>query len=139
MEPGIISTLISIAGTVISAVVSWNVAKVTANKETSKMLMTWEHEKMVSSEKEFSEMVDAVTRYMQVHSDENRMIALARINTVRASIAETEKLTCKLELLYKSANLLREDGQPNFQFVDECLTEVLDEKRKTNRRTQAQH
>ncbi len=137
MKPEIVSALISLAGTIVSAIIAWNVSKVTANKETSKLLLTWEHEEQISSEKEFSDMVDAVTRYIQVHSNENRMNAFARLNTMRSK--ETGNLFYRLELLYQAMSLLEDDGEPNFHFVDKCLTKVLEGKREDKRKHKTNH
>lgn len=127
MSTEVLCTIVSVAGTVLSALVAWFVSKSTANKEIEKMRLNWEREDSISSETEFSEMVIAVTRYLHSQSEENFLLAIEKVNIVR--LKETGRLFYELWTLYKSLEMCQ-DNKYHLEFAKDCLTKVIEQKRE---------
>lgn len=80
----IIQCLLSIATIGISSLASVIAARIAAKKEIRKMMLSWQREDMVSSEREFSEMCAAVTQYVVDGNNSNWKNALEKISALRA-------------------------------------------------------
>lgn len=135
MNTEIICSLITAAGVIISGLIAWFVSKSQANKEIEKMVMEWKHIDAISSDEDFSKMAMAVSRYIQDKGAESRLAAAEQINYIRSK--ETGDLFWHIDLLYRSINILSEDGQPDFRFIDDCLSKAIEEHRKAKRHSQA--
>ena len=108
-------------GVVIAALISWGVARSTINKEIKKMRITWEHEKEVSSDQEFSKMVWAVSRYIKFQSIDDSNKALKKVAKLRAKT--TGPLSTKLDDLYSQIE------KKDFPEISACLTAIIEENR----------
>src|SRR5699024_2941080 len=59
----IICTIVTAGGVVLSSLISFFVARSTANREIRRMKLTWDREDAVTADKEFSSMSAAVAEY----------------------------------------------------------------------------
>lgn len=124
MNTEIICVLISLAGTIMSALISWMVAKTSAQKEIKMLTMTWAREDVVSSDDEIATMVRYVSEFIVNNNDTNQSKALAEVGAVRAK--ESGALGDNLDQLYSA--VLKRDSKTR-----DLLTEVIKEKRKAKR------
>lgn len=132
MDTETFCALISFSGVIISSVLSYRIAKFSAQKEIDKIRMSWEREDSISSDEEFEEMVVAVTRYICSHEKADETAALEKINSLRAK--EIGELFFQLNLLQRFIKIKDYDGQPDFRLLDECLSDTIEQKRKAKRR-----
>lgn len=140
MAPEIICTLIALCGTVASGLISWLVARSSAEKEIKKMRIEWEHDKLLSSDDDFSEMASSVAVCLQSMELSDFDTALASVAALR--IKETGPISLKLDALYTtlyeiSPNFCTSDSPANLDEykhrldrANDQLTEVINEKRK---------
>ena len=63
MNTEIICTIVTAGGVVLSSLISFFVARSTANREIRRMKLTWDREDAVTADKEFSSMSAAVAEY----------------------------------------------------------------------------
>lgn len=121
MSAEIICALIAIAGTAVSAGVSWFVSRSTANKEIEKMQLAWEREDVISSDDEFAEMAAGVAEFVQSYSALHQRNAIAKVAAIRSKeTGELGKLLDKLYDAIKSCDYIR---------TDIILSAVINEKR----------
>lgn len=98
MNTEILCAIISAGGVVVASVISWLVSRSTANKEIRKMRMTWAHEKEISCDEGFAEMVSAVSLYINSRNIGDGYRALEMVSKLRAK--ETGELARKLDILH---------------------------------------
>ena len=122
---GNLGNLISLAGVVISSLIAWFVSRSTASKEIEKLRLTWEREDVVSSDDEFAEMAAAVARFLRSDSPHNLAAASSRVAAIRSK--ESGRLGECLDSLYASLTNCER------QAIEQALTAVIEEKRKTKR------
>lgn len=125
MTTEIIVALITALGVIASAFVSWRVSVSQANKEIKKLQKTWEHEKSVSFDDEFAEMVSAVSVYANSRNIGDQYRALEKVSAVRAK-ATGPLADCLDELHHK----LETD---KFSELEQCLSNAITEHRKKSR------
>ena len=140
MPPEITCALMAVAGTVLSSLISWLVAKSSAEKEIKKMRIEWEHDKILSSDDNFSEMASAVAVCLQSMTPSSFEAALAGVAALR--IKETGPISLKLDELYSTLYEISPNSCPvpipaslaeYRHLLDRAngqLTEVINEKRK---------
>lgn len=125
MKTEIIVALITAAGVVVSAMISWRISISQANKEIKKLQKTWEHEKSVSFDDEFAEMVSVVSLYVNSRNIGDGYRALEKVSAIRAKV--TGPLAdCLDELHHKLEN-------NQFSGLDQCLSNTINENRKKSR------
>lgn len=140
MAPEIICTLIALCGTVASGLISWLVARSSAEKEIKKMRIEWEHDRLLSSDDDFSEMASSVAVCLQSLDLSDFDTALASVASLR--IRETGPISLKLDKLYSTLYEISPSSCPDpiparlaeyRRLLDRAnaqLTEVINEKRK---------
>lgn len=129
MSPEIICTLITVAGTIVSALIAYAVSRSTANKEIDKMKLTWEREDVVSSDDEFAEMAGSVAKFVQSNTSSNQRNAMEQVASVRSK--ETGALGRLLDELYM-------DIQSGVIYnSDVRLSQVIDQKRESKSKSNA--
>ena len=84
MNTEIICTIVTAGGVVLSSLISFFVARSTANREIRRMKLTWDREDAVTADKEFSSMSAAVAEYGAYGSIELRRSAVKEIAALRA-------------------------------------------------------
>lgn len=125
MTTEIIVALITSLGVVVSALIAWRVSSSQANKEIKKLQKTWEHEKSVSFNDEFAEMVSAVSLYANSRNIGDGYRALEKVSALRAKV--TGPLAdCLDELHHKLENI-------QFHGLEQCLSNAIKEHRKESR------
>lgn len=129
MEVEVVCSLIAAGGVVVSAMFSWLISHSTINKEIKKTQMTWKREDVISSDDEFAKMSAEVAKYLQSGSITLKQEAIAEVAFVRSK--ESGELASKLDALYSTI----ESG--NLSASDDCLSAVLEEKRKRKRKAQS--
>ena len=117
-----ICALIAVAGTVLSALISYGVSRYTANKELEKMKMTWEREDVVSSEDEFSAMSKAVGAFVQSGRPHHQRVAMELVAAARSK--ESGALGSLLDELYMHIQ------SGHVSNTDVWLTKVINQKRE---------
>lgn len=139
MAPEIICTLIALCGTVASGLISWLVARSSAEKEIKKMRIEWEHDKLLSSDDDFSEMASSVAVCLQSLDLSDFDTALASVASLR--IRETGPISLKLDKLYSTLYEISPSSCPDpiparlaeyrrlLDRANDQLTEVINEKR----------
>lgn len=125
MTTEIIVALITTLGVMASALISWRVSASHANKEIKKLQKTWEHEKTVSFDDEFSEMVSAVSLYVSSRNIGDQYRALEKVSAIRAK-ATGPLADCLDELHHKLEN-------NKFSELEQCLSNAITEHRKKGR------
>lgn len=140
MAPEIICTLITLCGTVASGLISWLVARSSAEKEIKKMRIEWEHDKLLSSDDDFSEMASSVAVCLQSLDLSDFDTALSSVASLR--IRETGPISLKLNKLYSTLYEISPSSCPDpiparlseyrhlLDRANDQLTEVINEKRK---------
>lgn len=134
----IICGFIALAGTVVSGLISWLVSRSSAAKEIEKMKLAWNHEHTVSSDDDFAEMVFAVATCLQEKVPVSFDSAISYVAAIRSK--ESGSLGSKLDALHQvlfeispNANMVNFYGseyQSSINRANDCLTEVINEKRK---------
>ena len=127
MNIQIVCVVISTIGVVVSSLVSWFVARLSANKELEKLRLSWAREDVISSDDEFAEMASAAASYISRWHSSQRQAALERIASIRSK--EQGTLAVKLDHLYTA--VLNEDCTR----CNALLSEVIEEKRKAKARS----
>lgn len=125
MSTEVICALIAAGGALLSAVVAWFVSRAAANKEIERLKLTWAREDVITSDEDFAAMCAAVSRYVQTERLRYKDAASALVSSVRSK--EDGVLADSLDCLYASLK------RGNSFYVDECLTKVIEEKRKAKR------
>lgn len=74
-----------LGGAIITGVVSWGVAKVSANSEIKKLRETWAHEKEETHNADFDSMVSAVSEFIQYGALKSQINAAGKIGLCRSS------------------------------------------------------
>lgn len=138
MKTEIICAIIALAGTAISGLLSWFVSRTSATKEIEKLKLTWEHENSVTSDDEFADMVAAVALCIQEKLPASFDSAISRVAAVRSK--ERGSLANRLDDLYHIlfdispnsgiVDFYGRDYQEQLRKVNECLSQVIEEKRK---------
>lgn len=121
----LICSLISVAGVIVSALISRNVSKNTTAKEIEQMKLTWEREDLVSSEDDFGEMTASVARYISGFHVSSQRDALAKIASIRAK--ENGALGVALDELYQAVY------HRSIMEINDRLTKVINARRDTKR------
>ena len=129
MTPEIICTIVTVLGTVISALIAYFVSRSTTNKEIEKMKLTWEREDIISSDDEFADMAAATAKFVHINSSQNRSNALSKIAVLRSK--EVGSISSLLDCLYYA---VRSDNQSQ---ADAALTSVIEEKRRAKSKSNA--
>ena len=124
MTQEVLSGLFSLIGIVISGVVSFLVAKLSASKEVDRLKLIWEREDIVSSESDFSEMVSAVSVYAKTFRIGDMNNAVKWVSKIRAQ--ENGKLGALLDNLYIQLQ------NPVASEMENTLSEIIKEKRQRN-------
>ena len=122
MSTNVICSIVTAIGVVLSALISWAVAKSAANKEIDKMKLTWEREDVVSSDDEFAEMASAVSIFVASDTGANYRTAMQKIAAVRSK--EHGPVATYLDALYVAVR------EKDWENIDDLLTQVIEEKRK---------
>lgn len=121
MTTEVICALITVGGTLLSALISYAISRSTANKEIERMKLTWNREDVVSSDDEFAEMSASVAQFVQADRPSNQRTAMSRIAAIRSK--ESGNLADVLDCLYSAVK------SGNVDDSDLLLSEVIDEKR----------
>lgn len=129
MEIEVVCSLIAAGGVIVSAMFSWFVSHSTANKEIRKLQMTWKREDIISSDDEFADMSAEVAKYVQSASFTFQQSSMAKVAFIRSK--ELGELSDKLDSLYSAIK----SGKPTES--DDCLSAVLEEKRKRKGKAQS--
>lgn len=129
MTSEVICTLITVAGVIISALISYAISRSTANKEIEKMQMSWEREDVISSDDEFANMAGSVAKFINHNAPSNQRNAIEQVASVRSK--ETGVLGRLLDELYMDINY------GNVNDADIHLSQVIDQKREAKSKTNA--
>lgn len=122
MSTEVVCALITCAGMLLSALISYSVSRATANKEIEKMRLTWEREDAVSYDDEFSEMVSSVARYIHSGLALHQQEAISAISEMQPK--EKGKLANLLDGLLVSVQI------GNAEMTKTFLSDVIQEKRE---------
>ena len=128
----ILCAFISVIGAIISSVLAYFISRFSAQNEIEKMRISWEREDMISSDEEFTEMVVTVTRYINSKEKTDETAALEKINSLRSK--ELGELFFQLNLMQRIINIKDSEGKPDFKFLDKCLSDAIEQRRKAKRR-----
>lgn len=140
MNTEIVCAAIALAGTVFSGILSWFVARSSADKEIQKMRLNWEHDKILSTDDDFSEMASAVAVCIQSLDPSSFDSALGYVAALR--IKEEGPVSLKLDDLYDTLYEISPNtcSSPIPSQLDKYkllldrandrLTDVINEKRK---------
>ena len=128
----ILCAFISFIGAIISSVLAYFISRFSAQNEIEKMRISWEREDMISSDEEFTEMVVTVTRYINSKEKTDETAALEKINSLRSK--ELGELFFQLNLMQRIINIKDSEGKPDFKFLDKCLSDAIEQRRKAKRR-----
>jgi len=121
LETEVLCTLITVAGTVLSALIAWFVSRSTASKELEKLKLTWEREDIVSSDDEFAAMASAVANYVHSNVPLCQREAMCAVASIRSK--ESGDLGTLLDQLYNAIN-------SNYSIeADRLLSQVINKKR----------
>lgn len=121
----LICALVTVGGTIVSALIAWLVSRSTANKEIEKMKLSWEREDIISSDDEFADMCSASAKYIAVPYDSHKVDSMGRIAALRAK--ESGQIAEHLDFLYESIRRSDRDS------ANAMLSKVVEEKRKSSR------
>lgn len=122
MKTEIICALITAAGVLISAIISYGISRFTANKEVEKMQLVWDREDIVSSDDEFAEMASTVAKFVQYPISVHQREAMGRVAAIRSK--EQGTLGILLDQLYQNIN------EGNTRQTDSQLSKVIQQKRE---------
>lgn len=112
-------------GILISGLVSWVVARSTADREIKKLKLLWEHENHITLDSQFSEMCRSVSRYSANRRPRDCTHACEEVMAMQ-SIAENELS----EVLMKLYAAISDNNQSKYAI--ECLlNEAIEVKRKS--------
>lgn len=125
----VICTLITLCGTIISAVISWFVSRYSTNKEIEKLKLTWEREDVVSSDDEFAAMISDIAELIFYDCPEQKRETLSKVAAARSK--ESGTLATSLDDIYYA---IREDDKREMERV---LFYLIEEKRKAKRNADA--
>lgn len=122
LSSAVVSTLVSVIGGIITAHISRKNAADAAKQELERLERTWDHEDIVSSEDEFSEMAALVSKFVCFANGAWDVDALSKVAEVRSR--ESGVLGTILDKLYASIR------QCHYQDADNLLSEAIAEKRR---------
>lgn len=126
ISSAVVSAVIAAIGGIITTVITQRntreIAQETATQEIKKMERTWEREDMVSSEEEFSEMANAVARYIHRNTLAHANEAVGLVASIRAK--EYGELGQILDALYAALDAC------DTARADKELTKAIDKKRE---------
>lgn len=122
MTTEVLSGLFSLAGIVLSSIISFLVARLGASKEIEQLKLTWMREDVVSSESDFSEMVSSVAVYAKTLSIDDMNTATKWVAKIRAQ--ENGALGDLLDSLYDQLR------NPVVSDLENTLSEIIKEKRQ---------
>lgn len=122
-----ICTIITVVGTVISALVSYGISRHTAGKELERMRLEWEREDVMTSEDDFAEMASAVAAFVYRPTGYNQQSAMETVAAIRArEIGELGNLLDSLYMCIQSGDTSNSDV---------WLSKVICQKREANRKS----
>ena len=116
MTTEVICALVTVGGTLLSALIAFFVSRSTANKEIEKMKLTWEREDAIASDEEFGNMAAAVASYVQNPWSGSQNDAITKVAAIRSKV--TGRMAIVLSRLYKS---IRDNDTQSTEFA---LTEA---------------
>ena len=126
ISSAVVSTAITVIGSIIVAHISRKAAigtaKETASRELEKLERTWNHDDIVSSDDEFAEMAALVSKFVCFANGGWQVDALSKVAEVRSR--ESGKLGDILDKLYVRI------GQQYYRETDVLLAEAIAEKRR---------
>ena len=131
IDPMIVCAIITTFGTILSALIAWAVSRSTAKRELKKMRLMWEREDIVSSDDDFAQMAESVARYIHRNRSSDGVDAAGKVNALRAK--ESGTLANALDLLYFALDDSKHCIDPDFEKIQQCLSKVIEEKRKKQR------
>ncbi len=131
MSTEILCSLIALAGAALSALVSFFVAKFSSEREIKKMKLEWEHQDVISSDEDFSDMAVAVSRFVQAQTSKTHTEAITAITKIRAK--EYGEIADSLDALYAAIGRRGVGYYPDLQRIDNLLSEILKQKRNAKR------
>lgn len=126
ISSAVISTCISVIGSIIVATITRRAAirtaKETASHEMDKLQRTWDHDDVVSSDEEFAEMASIVSKFASMETGAWDIDALSKVAEVRSR--ESGTLGSILDDLYRSIK------NNDFSGTDALLSKAIEEKRR---------
>ena len=131
MNTEIICACIALIGTVVSALISFRVSKSSTEKEFKKMQMEWNHQDIVSSDEDFSNMAVAVSRFIQMQDGSTHRKAVEAVMKIRAK--ESGPIAKSLDSLYFAIGKRGYGYTQNLEQIDNLLSEILEQKRNAKR------
>lgn len=137
IDPTVVCAIITAAGTILSTLLAWAVSRSTAKRELKKLHLIWDREDVVSSDDDFAQMANSIARYIQLNHSRDGADAAGKVNAIRAR--ETGELAEALDLLYCAISDSRARDYPNFEEIKQCLSVVVEEKRKKKRQAQRRY
>lgn len=123
MNIQIVSSVIATSGMAISALISWFIARSSAEKEIKKLKISWTREDALSSSEEFSDMCGAVAYFARAQQTNTEAEAARQVARVRPK--ESGVLAKHLDTLYDAIK------NENFDLIDDSLARVIEEYRKS--------
>lgn len=97
----IITTAVSAA---VSGLISWRVAKISSRAEITKLRETWNHEKEVTADTEFDDMVKAISEYQMFPEDLTVNDAIRKITVYRSkATGDLARVVDELEALFTAS------------------------------------
>ena len=137
MKTEIVCGIIALVGTAVSGLLSWFVSRTSATKEIEKLKLTWDHESLVTSDDEFADMAASVALCIQEKLPSSFDNAISCVAAVRSK--ERGTLADRLDELYHTlfdispnsgaVDFYGQDYQERLKKVNECLSQVIKEKR----------
>ena len=125
MNIDFLSVLADALGILVSAVVSWLIAKHASLAEIKKLKTTWDHEKQIATDEDFDKMVSAVSSYIRRSSTNAYTAAVAAVAVFRAkSVGEMADAVDRLD----KAFACRSENTSN---IEAALTAVIEQRRNT--------
>lgn len=138
MKVEITVALISLTGILISALVSWFIARQSSKFELKKMITAWEHDNKLNTEKELAQMVEAVNIFLSYPCGQTQNDAIAKVSSYRtkergnlASLLDgliVEIRASKNEEFYYGGSKLSFNLAPVQEYLTKILAEIESEK-----------
>jgi hypothetical protein len=128
--------VISLLGVIFSGMISWFIARTTANKEIEKIKLTWTREDSIDSDQEFSDMAQTVSKFLLMPSENTRNIACLQVAQIR--FKARGRLAQIIDALYNAIESCLPDEWGDISVdtskIKTLLDDAVDEKRKEQRR-----
>ena len=125
MPVEIICTIVSVCGTVLSALIAWFVSRSIASKEIERLKLSWEREDVVTSDDDFADLAAQValfsSSYLDGYEPDTRQV---RSKIAAVMSRESGSLAESLDSLYSAVQT------KNPKLIDSELAHVIEEKRK---------